>query len=313
MMTLLPAPARAATTTCEDLNVPVTVALLPQTMHGRLCTPPGATTVVVLIPGGTYNASYWDIGYTPQTRSFRLAMNNAGVATLALDRLGTGASSKPLSALLSATVQATAAHQVIQSVRPRFPKVIIGGHSIGSAMAMIEAGRYHDVDGVLVTGMTHRMNLITVVPVLANMIPAPLDPAVPGRDAAYLTTSPGTRYTAFHTPGPLDPAAIAYDESTKDVFATTEAVDSLTLTTVVTPASQQITVPVLLVVGNDPHFCGTLGSDCTSPEALRASEAPFFGGPLQTYILNGYGHAINYAPNAPTYFSVVTSWLKTLS
>ncbi|WP_370968770.1 alpha/beta hydrolase [Amycolatopsis sp. cg9] len=309
---MLPTPAHAATATCEDLNVPVTVALLPQTMHGRLCTPPEARTVVVLIPGGTYNASYWDIGYTPQTRSFRLAMNNAGIATLALDRLGTGASSKPLSTLLSASVQATATHQVIQSVRSRFPEVIVGGHSIGAAMAMIEAGRYHDVDGVLVTGMTHRMNLITVIPVLANMIPAPLDPAVPGRDAGYLTTSPGTRYTAFHTPGPLDEAAIAYDESTKDVFATTEAVDSLTLTTVVTPASQQITVPVLLVLGNDPHFCGTLGSDCSSPEALRVSETPFFGGPLQTYILDGYGHAINYAPNAPTYFGVVTNWLKSL-
>ncbi|RSD14245.1 alpha/beta hydrolase [Amycolatopsis eburnea] len=312
LLTLLPAPARAATATCEDLNVPVTVALLPQTMHGRLCAPPEARTVVVLIPGGTYNASYWDIGYTPETRSFRLAMNNAGIATLALDRLGTGGSSKPLSTLLNASVQATAAHQVIQSVRSRFPEVIIGGHSIGAAMAMIEAGRYHDVDGVLVTGMTHRMNLITVIPVLANMIPAPLDPAVPGRDAGYLTTSPGTRYTAFHAPGPLDEAAIAYDESTKDVFATTEAVDSLTLTTVVTPASQQITVPVLLVLGNDPHFCGTLGSDCSSPEALRASEAPFFGGPLRTFILDGYGHAINYAPNAPTYFGVVSDWLKSI-
>ncbi|WP_439386308.1 alpha/beta hydrolase [Amycolatopsis lexingtonensis] len=312
LLTLLPTPARAATATCEDLNVPVTLSLLPETMHGRLCAPPGARTVVVLIPGGTYNASYWDIGYTPQTRSFRLAMNDAGIATLALDRLGTGASSKPLSTLLSASTQATAAHQVIQSIRSRFPEVIVGGHSIGAAMAMIEAGRYHDVDGVLVTGMTHRMNLITVIPVLANMIPAPLDPAVPGRDAGYLTTSPGTRYTAFHTPGPLDEAAIAYDESTKDVFATTEAVDSLTLTTVVTPASRQITVPVLLVLGNDPHFCGTLGSDCSSPEALRASEASFFGGPLQTYILDGYGHAINYALNAPTYFSVVTGWLKSI-
>ena len=308
-----PAPAVAATT-CEDLSVPVTVALLPQTMHGRLCAPPGVSKVVVLIPGGTYNASYWDIGYTPEIHSFRLAMNQAGVATLALDRLGTGGSSKPLSTLLSASAQATAAHQVIRSMRSRFAKVVVGGHSIGAAMAMIEAGRYRDVDGVLVTGMTHRMNLITVLPVMANMIPAPLDPSLAGRglDAGYLTTDPGTRYTAFHTPGPLDEAAIAYDESTKDVFASTEAVDSLTSTTVVTPASQRITAPALLVVGNDPHFCGTLGSDCSSPEALRASEAPFFGGSLRTYILDGYGHAINYAPNAPTYFAVVTSWLKTL-
>ena len=312
---LAPAPASAAVT-CSDLYVPVTVVLLPQTMHGKLCAPTGAKVVHVLIPGGTYNASYWDIGYQPELRSFRLAMNNAGIATLALDRLGTGLSSKPLSTLVTASVEAAAAHQVIQTLRPRFSKVIVGGHSIGSAMAMIEAGTYHDVDGVLVTGMTHRMNYITVIPVLANMIPAALDPKFLGTtlDVGYLTTNAGTRYTAFHTPGPNVPAAIAYDESTKDVFAATEAVDTILLTTVVIPASQRITVPVLQVVGNDQHFCGGIGSDCSSAEALRQSEAPFFTASprFSTFILNGYGHAINYAPNASTYFQQVTGWTKTI-
>lgn len=171
----VPTPAQADTVTCQDLYVPVALGQ----MHGRLCAPSQAQTVVVLIPGGTYNASYWDIAYTPELRSFRLAMNQAGVATLAVDRMGTGSSSKPLSALLSATVQANAVHQVIQSIRARFTKVIVGGHSIGSAMAMIEAGTFHDVDGVLVTDMTHRMNYVTVIPVLANMIPAPWTPASP--------------------------------------------------------------------------------------------------------------------------------------
>jgi pimeloyl-ACP methyl ester carboxylesterase len=274
--------------------------------------------VQVLIPGGTYNSSYWDIGYTPEIRSFRLAMNKSGIATLTVDRLGTGQSSKPLSALVTASVQADAVHQVIQTLRPRFAKVIVGGHSIGSAMAMIEAGNYHDVDGVLVTGMTHRMNLITVIPVLAGMIPAPLDPVLGrrGLDVGYLTTDPGTRYSAFHTPGPNDAGAIAYDESTKDVYAVTEAVDTLLLTNVVIPATQRINVPVLLVVGNDKHFCGApLGSDCSSAEALRQSEAPFFSpaARLQTFILNGYGHAINYAPNAPVYQQVAANWTRSIS
>ncbi len=312
---LVPAPANAAVT-CSDVTVPVTVLLLPQTMHGRLCAPANATVVEVLIPGGTYNASYWDIGYTPELRSFRLAMNNAGIATLALDRLGTGSSSKPLSTLVTASVQAAAAHQAIQTMRSRFSKVIVGGHSIGSAMAMIEAGTYHDVDGVLVTGMTHKMNYITVVPVLANMIPAALDPKFLGTtlDVGYLTTGPGKRYTAFHTPGPNDAGAIAYDESTKDAFAATEAVDTILLNSVVIPVSQRINVPVFQALGNDPHFCGALGSDCSSAAALRTSEAPYFPASprFSTFILNGYGHAINYAPNAGTYFQQVVSWAKTI-
>lgn len=314
----VPASASAATT-CEDLRVPVSLLGLPQTMYGKLCSPPGATTVQVLIPGGTYNSSYWDIAYTPETRSYRKVMNDAGIATLAVDRLGTGRSSKPLSTLVTATAQASAAHEVIRAVRPRFEKVIVGGHSIGSAMAMIEAGLYHDVDGVLVTDMTHRMNFITVLPVLANMIPAPLDPVLGSRglDVGYLTTSPGTRYDAFHKPGPLDPGAVEADESTKDVFAATEAVDTLALTNVVIPFTRLIDVPVLTVVGaGDTHFCGQpLGSDCTSSETLRESEAPYFSDAahLQAYVLQDYGHSINYAPNSHDYEQVVTQWTRALS
>ncbi|WP_307868501.1 alpha/beta hydrolase [Umezawaea beigongshangensis] len=312
-----PVPAGAAPVTCQDLRVPVTIAGTAQTVHGTLCTPRGAKTVQVLVPGGTYNSSYWDISFTPEVRSFRAAMNKAGFATLAVDRLGTGSSSKPPSALLTATTQAHAMHQVVGAVRPQFEKVIIGGHSIGAAMAMIEAGTFHDVDGVLVTGMTHRMNLTTVLPVLANMIPAPLDPKFLGRglDVGYLTTGGGTRYSAFHRPGPNVPGAISWDESTKDVFAATESVDTLVLTNALIPATRLIDVPVLLVVGDDTHFCGPpLGSDCSSAEALRRSEAPYFSAAaeLRTHVLHGYGHSINYAPNAPQYHGVVAQWAASL-
>lgn len=312
---LLPQQA-AATTTCQDVAYQVRIGLPPlittqETMAGRLCTPAGATTVQVLIPGGTYDRSYWDVGYEPSTHSFTRSQNARGIATLALDRLGTGKSSAPLSVLVTASTQASAVHQVISTLKPRFTKVIVAGHSIGSAMALIEAGTHRDVDGVLVTGFTHKMNYITVVPVLANMIPA-------GLDAGYLTTMPNTRYNAFHKPGPQNPGAISWDEATKTVFAATEAVDTILLNTVITPISRRITVPVMIVMGNDTHFCSAgiplMGSDCSSPEALKADEAQFFPAAprLDTFILNGYGHSINYAPNAPAYHAAVAAWTKTI-
>ncbi|WP_053722028.1 alpha/beta hydrolase [Saccharothrix sp. NRRL B-16348] len=315
---LLPAPASAASVTCEDLRVPVTVLGTAHSMHGRLCTPTGASTVQVLIPGGTYNSSYWDIAYSPDTRSYRQAMNRAGVATLAVDRLGTGRSSRPLSALVTASTQAHAVHQVVRAVRPRFEKVVVGGHSIGAAMALIEAGTYHDVDGVLVTGFTHRMNLVTVVPALAGMIPAVVDPQLrrSGLDVGYLTTAPGTRYGSFHAPGVRVPDAIGFDEATKDVFAVSEAVDTITLNNVVIPFTRLVDVPVMVVVGaGDTHFCGRpLGSDCTSADTLRASESPFFSpaARLRSYVLADYGHSINYAPHAAAYHQAVTTWTSTL-
>lgn len=312
-ITLVPQPASAAVV-CEDVHTTVKIGLTPlipsaERMYGRLCVPQGAKTVQVLIPGGTYDNSYWDIGYEPGTRSYTRAQNKAGIATLAVDRLGTGKSSKPLSALVTASTQASAVHQVIKTLKPRFDKVIVAGHSIGSAMAMIEAGTYQDVDGVLVTGFTHKMNYVTVVPVLANMIPA-------GLDLGYLTTMPNTRYNAFHKPGPLVSGAISFDESTKDVFAATEAVDTILLNTVIIPISRKIDVPVMIVVGNDTHFCSSglplMGSDCSSAAALKADEAQFFPAVprLDTFILNGYGHSINYAPNAPEFHSAVAAWSK---
>jgi pimeloyl-ACP methyl ester carboxylesterase len=310
--------AAASPANCRDVHVPVVASGLSQAMYGKLCVPRGAKTVQVLVPGGSYRSDYWDIGYTPEIRSFRLAMNRAGFATFTVDRLGTGQSSKPPSVTVTATAQAEALHQVVQSLRPQFDKVIIGGHSIGSAMAMIEAGTYHDVDGVLVTGMTHRMNLVTVAPVLANMIPAPLDPKLGDRglDAGYLTTKPGTRYAAFHTPGPYDPAVVAADESTKDVFAATESVDTLLLVNIVIPATRRIDVPVMIAVGNDRHFCSApLGSDCSTAEALHRSEAPFFApaAQLHTYVLNGYGHSMNFAHNAPKYHAAVVDWMRAIT
>jgi pimeloyl-ACP methyl ester carboxylesterase len=314
---LVPAPAGAAPVTCEEVRTPVLVSLLPHTMYGKLCAPQGATTVMVLIPGGTYTSAYWDISYTPEIRSFRLAMNNAGIATLTLDRLGTGKSSKPLSTFVTAIAQADAAHQVIKTLRPRFQKVILGGHSIGSAMTMIEAGKYRDVDGVLITGMTHRLNLVEAIPPLAMMIPAPLDPVIGprGLDPGYLTTTPGSRYSAFHAPGQLVSGAIDHDEATKDVFAVGEAVTTLLMTNVLIPSTRNVNVPVLNVVSATEPFCvPPLGTDCSSIDSLVASEAPFYPNSprLEGYIVDNYGHSFNYGPSAPDYHAAVVAWARTI-
>lgn len=315
---LAPVESHASETSCADLRFPVSIAGLAQTMSGTLCTPAGgANTVQVLVPGGFYNGAYWDITVAPEIRSFRRAMNRAGYATLTVDRLGTGHSSKPPSVLLTAITQADAVHQVVQSLRsgaqgPRFGKVIVGGHSLGSAIAVIEAVTYRDVDGVLVTSMAHHLNALGTLPIFATFTPAALDPALRDRglDPGYLTTMPGTRFDSLHRPGPFVSAVADLDESTKDVAAPTELVDGALLGTV-TPFTALVDVPVLTVMSSqDPTFCGLLATDCRSPEALLRSERPFYApaARLEAYVLNGYGHAFNYAPNAPDYHRAVLQW-----
>lgn len=305
---------------CQDVMLPVTLAGLPQTMYGELCVPAGgAKTIQVLVPGASYNHTYWDLPYTPEIRSFRLAMNEAGYATLAVDRLGTGRSSKPLSVLLTSVTQADVTHQVIQKLRagkgvPRFSKVILGGHSVGSAITIIEAGTYHDVDGVLITGLTHGVNVVGAVPIVSSLVPALLDPKffLKTLDPGYLTTRAGTRFTSFEAPGPFVPAVAALDESTKDEFTAGEVLDTV-LIGVVTPYTKRITVPVLLAMGGeDPAFCGLLAADCTSAATLFKSESQYYSpsARLQTFVLPGFGHALNYAPNAPDLHAAVVQWAE---
>jgi pimeloyl-ACP methyl ester carboxylesterase len=311
----LPGTANAAQVTCSDVYTPVKVGLTAQTMYGRLCVPQGATTLQVLVPGGTYNNVYWDIGYDPDTLSYRLAMNKAGIATIAVDRLGSGRSTRPLSALVTVTMQATAVHAVIQSLRPRFGTVLLVGHSIGSATATVAAATYRDVDGVVITGLSHHINVPSAAPVFTTLVPAALDPALRdyGLDVGYLTTRPGTRYSSFHTPGATAPGALNFDESTKGVVTAGETVDTALMSLLI-PMSRQITVPVMLVMGGgDANYCGPpLGADCSSPEALRASEGPFYApeARLRTYVVPGFGHSLNFSPNAPGYHQAVIAWTK---
>jgi pimeloyl-ACP methyl ester carboxylesterase len=303
---------------CQDVMLPVKLAGLSQSMYGRLCVPSGgARTVQLLVPGASYNHTYWDFPYTPHIRSFRLAMNEAGYATLTVDRLGTGRSTRPPSLLLTSVSQADVTHQVVRLLRagdgvPRFGKVILGGHSVGSAIAIIEAGTYHDVDGVLLSGLTHGVNVAGAVPILSSLLPAMLDPKFLGRtiDPGYLTTDPGTRFASFESPGQLVPAVASLDESTKDDFAAGEVVDTV-LIGVVSTYSKRITVPVLLAMGaKDPAFCGPLAANCTSSATLLASEGPYYSpsAQLQTFVLPGFGHALNYAPNAPDLHAAVVRW-----
>ncbi|HUQ58288.1 alpha/beta hydrolase [Lentzea sp.] len=313
----VPAPASAAQTTCEDVHTSVQFGLIRQTMYGRLCVPRGATTVQVLVPGGTYTSGYWDIPVEGQKRSVTRAMNSAGIATMAVDRIGSGRSSKPLSILVDVPNQAEAVHQVVQNLRPRFSKVLVGGHSIGSAIAMAEAGRYRDVDGVLVTGMTHQWDYIRAVPALTNLVPALLDPklSLRGLDVGYLTTAPGTRYTMFHAPGPNVPAVIDLDESTKDVVSAGEFVTTALMSNLVLPVSAAITAPVMTVQTSADYFCGTppLGADCSSAQALVRSERPFYprAPRLDGFVVNGYGHVFNFdTKKADSYHAAVVAWQR---
>ncbi|RJQ80795.1 alpha/beta fold hydrolase [Pseudonocardiaceae bacterium YIM PH 21723] len=319
--------AGAGTTSCQEQRYPVWSG--SQAIAGLLCVPDGATSIQLLVPGGTYNRAYWE--YENQGVSYRKAQNGHGFATLSLDRLGTGKSTIPNSLTVTVTSQARAIGEVVAALRPRFGKVVLVGHSIGTEIVLTEAAKFGRlgmpgrVDGVVGTGLTHHINLLNAGPVFTTLIPAKLDPLLAAQrsgllnDLGYVTTAPGAREADFHRLDPVTlPGALEYDESTKDVTTLGEALETVANTNLLAQMTRQIDTPVLLGMGSlDKIFCLPLtGTDCSTPEGLLASEGPYFSAAarLRTFVVPQYGHSFNFAPTAgeASYYGPVSAWVDAL-
>jgi alpha-beta hydrolase superfamily lysophospholipase len=196
--------------------------------------------------------------------------------------------------------------------------VVIVGHSVGSALTMIEAATYHDVDAVVLTGITHHLSPDVVADAFTSHLhPAPVDPVVSRTwplDAGMLTTKPGERAPLFYSPN-VGADAIAHDEATKSVIAASEAADAISLGFTL-PVTRGITVPVFLMNGTaDALVCaGAFGVSCATPEALAAAERPYFGpeAHLATAVVPGAGHSLTFEPNAATASDAINAWLAGL-
>ncbi|MET8651329.1 alpha/beta hydrolase [Nocardia aurea] len=303
---------------CQEVSFAVPQGVLAAT----LCLPDRPTeTVMVLMAGSNYNHTYWDFAYAPETYNFRRAMNAAGYATLVADRLGNGASSRPPSASLTASATAEALHGIVQALRhgvagaAPFATVVTAGHSLSSGTSVMEATAYRDVDGVLLTGYSHALNVPEVLGVIGTYHPAVEDPdfASGGLDSGYLVTRPGTRERNFHGTGNVDPQVLALDESTKETFSLTEYPDGLTST--LPGMSSLIDAPVLLVNGSlDRLSCGPEFAVCRDSATLLAAEAQYFApaAQLRAFVLPGAGHSVNLARNTVAYQDAVLDWMRTV-
>ena len=318
-----PPAAAAPAVSCAEVALPVSVPTPRETVHGQLCMPAGRapTTVQLLVHGGPYSRVYWDFPYQPERYSYQRDMADHGFATFAMDRLGAGKSTKPLSVTLLDTVEAASIHQIVGHLRAgrvggvHFDRVILVGHSLGSGVSVMEAATYHDVDGVILTGMTHLVSAVTATKIFTmSVYPVTLDPQLSerGGDPGYITTIPGKREPLFYSTSDADAQVIAIDEDTKDQVSIL-GVGTVILFDFLSPTSRDMNVPVLLAVGErDAIFCGLLARDCSSAEAVRKGEAPYFSraAELSTYVLPGSGHSMALHKNAAEYREATRAWLR---
>lgn len=304
--------------TCGDYMFQVSLAPgQPKSYHlfGRLCHqgPVAGKTLEVLLNGGTYDHTYWDFPYQPGKYSYVKWATGAGYVTLNLDRLGYGYSSHADPVASNFTMQGWTVHQVIQEVRAGglgtdFYRAVLAGHSMGSFTAWDEAGTYHDVDGVIITGAEHTANPVKLSQVIAAILqPAQLDSKFVSLPLGYFTTFPGLRcQTLFYLPN-TDPNVCAADEATKSTVSTGEIGD-IAPAVLNTTLSDAINVPVLMVDGQyDTFYC--LGS-CTDAYA-KAGAAGYASAPCyDSFILPNSGHDVNLELDSTEWFKRANSWVQ---
>lgn len=312
-----PAPA----TDCRPVRVPV--AMTPagpadQHIAGTLCVPPGsATTVQLLLHGGVYDRWYWTARGDRNGPSYVEAMNGAGHATLAIDRLGVGESSHPHSSTFAADTQEVVAHQLAQRLRDGslagrpFDRVIVVGHSLGSTIArMLALTHPEDVDGLVLTGESSTPNWQTQEALDTELRPAGTDPRLADRqlDDGYVTLAPGRKSALLYHHPTADPAVVAEDEANPEPYVFVYAPGWGD-----TARNEEIEVPVLNVVGDrDPLLCGEGATRCTDPAALQAQQAEWYSpaARLRTILVADTGHCLNLHRTAPTWYPEVVRWAQ---
>jgi pimeloyl-ACP methyl ester carboxylesterase len=322
------APAAGADTaplpTCTAHTLQVRIAdpgPASSTLFGQLCYagPQVPGTVQLLVHGATYDHDYWDFPVGDGYYSYVRAATRVGYATFNVDRIGAGDSSHPESSQLDISAGAVALHDTITALRSgavggaAFSHVVYVGHSFGSIHGWVEASRYHDVDAMIVTGALHTFPPAALAASLAAIYPAVNDPrfADSGLDPGYITTRPGTRGPLFYYPATTDPQVVAADDASKDVATLAQLFQVLPMVQAPTPAdapSRQITVPVLVIVGeNDALFCAP---DCADRAAVQQAEAPFYApeAHLHVVVIPRTGHDLALSTTAPVTDAVSLAW-----
>lgn len=313
-----------APTGTDPTGLPVTIPVAltvggaaEHAVHAELFTPDGPlpATVQLLVPGFTYDHRYWTV---PGAYHYAAAMVRAGYAVLALDRIGTGASSRPPAREVTAASNTAVLHQVVQALRtgahglPAFGRVVTVGHSYGAGIVLMEAAAHHDVAGVVVTGMLH-----TQAPLHARarqmFHQANDDPMLGGDSEAgypadYATHLPGKRATLLEAPGGVEPEISEHNERIKSTATIGEG-DTLAQT--YDPAvSRAVDVPTLVVVGDQDQLfsAGEDGRPEIEPALARERACFSPAAELEVSVVVGSGHALTIHRTAPDFFESVREW-----
>ncbi len=304
---------------CTELVIPARLSpgsVFEFDVVGDLCSPgpPTGRVLQVLVSGSGYGSVYWDFPYQADTYSYVRAALRDGYATFHFDRLGTGRSDHPPGVLLNVDRQADVLQQVMAALNEAhsFLAVATVGHSFGSVTAIAHALRYPDsVAGVILTGFAHNTNPGFTMAMRTGVDFAAFKGPFVGQlvDPTYVISKPDSRGDTFYTPENADPKVIETDELNRQPTALGEVLSSAKY---FGPQSRDLTVPVLILLGEDDFVVCGGDLDCTDHAAVMAHEARFFGPEacLETVLVADTDHNPNLHRNAPDNFAIMLDWMR---
>ena len=300
------------------LTVPVAITPGRDTeyrIHADLHEPENndSGAIQVLLHGGLFNRLHWDFPYNPERYSYVRYMAEAGWPCLAMDRIGNGESSRPPSSEVSLPNSAYTVHQIVQALRTgeiggtAYERVVLVGHSTGSAVASIEANRYGDVDGLLLTGWAHGIPDMGDFKGWTWHCPTSEEPKFRhlNLDEGYITIRPGAIGPAFYNVEATEPKVLEVEEEIKDTYCILEgATIPFSLDT------HNFRGAVFIANGMlDPYPFAKDRSAARSSAAASAFELPHWHPDvdLQTLILPRQGHVLNTTAGH-VFFNYALAW-----
>jgi pimeloyl-ACP methyl ester carboxylesterase len=262
--------------------------------------------VQVAVHGATHWHEYWDhpringISY-----SYARYMAQRGNPVLAIDQLGTGASSQPDGDFVNLDETASALHQVLVSLRQaqnptghKWKKVALVGHSNGSLTSVYATGTYHDADALVTTAFEHTPHPLPFNP--ADLLAVLTTPYIPAT-----TFSEGFWIGAFYHVPSTDLALVDYEYAHLGpaVQARAQFLDLFRVG--LTPSltrSVNVTVPVLAQTGD---------FDALQPSAYLSTEPNYYpAAPSVTLnYLTAMGHDVNGHRNHLQSWTSIENWL----
>jgi pimeloyl-ACP methyl ester carboxylesterase len=284
------------------------------------CPPKGGVTpkkngVQLLVHGASYTKEYWMGGawHGSNLYSWTKFANKAGFGTLAVDRLGNGASEHPDPAQV---VQLTLEMEILNVIAQKIKtgeitgtpsKVFYVGHSMGATVGAMLAAKYpKSIDKLVLTGYTTDESNIPPVIAAGQYLPAKdVDPARFGTlSQGYVTQSVESGRTVLCYAGGFDPTIPPMDYATRATLTVGEA---LGLSSMQVPNYKGA---VFVLTGDkDRPYCGTDPKiSCETfikTTAAQFPQASTFG----FFIPPNTGHCLNFHYTAPRSFAAVAKWL----